>query len=574
MKNWKRMIWLVLCFCIIGGLLTAIVPISSAAEKWLWPVNNCYIVSSNYGLRDLYGTGSFTNYHYGIDIVGASSTYGMPIRATKSGTVYASCNTIPDDTYVAGSCGNYVAINHGDGTYSIYMHMRPAGVKTSGTVRQGDVIGYIGNTGDSYGAHLHFQIYTNPNNRNGSTLNPMPTNSNITIRNAYVLPNGWPSSKTTYIFEAENVPQNPKVVTDKSTYILGETVTVTPSADGATGYNVSVWLGAFGTGERVYGNYDEFTGSTTFKPSKTGVYTVRASCINSAGYSDAECMFRVVLPAYKVSFDTNGGTLESDAFATRTVDGFNTGRPTGTLIVFNLSGEVVNTNSYGAEVAVNSKGQVISKRNYGDESQLTVPDDGFVLSGHVDSEGCGGNFVKDIEIGDYVAYSESMATAYVYKSQNAYLASQKYVSTGNTYGSLPTPSRSSYTFDGWYTASSGGSKVTSSTIVTATSDHTLYAHWVSNTITATDSGTCGDNLTWTYYAGNQTLVIEGFGAMYDYTCRMGYCSSPWSAYVRNITSVSLPEGLTYIGNWAFYCLAATNVTIPSSVQSISESACV
>ena len=56
----------------------------------------------------------------------------------------------------------------------------------------------------------------------------------------------------------------------------------------------------------------------------------------------------------------------------------------------------------------------------------------------------------------------------------------KTVIYGQTYGTLPTPTRTNYDFDGWYTASSGGSKVTSSTTVTATSDHTLYAHWTSN----------------------------------------------------------------------------------------------
>jgi len=53
------------------------------------------------------------------------------------------------------------------------------------------------------------------------------------------------------------------------------------------------------------------------------------------------------------------------------------------------------------------------------------------------------------------------------------------VTYNSTYGSLPEPTRSGYIFDSWYTASSGGSKVTSSTRVTGTSNHTLYAHWQS-----------------------------------------------------------------------------------------------
>lgn len=53
--------------------------------------------------------------------------------------------------------------------------------------------------------------------------------------------------------------------------------------------------------------------------------------------------------------------------------------------------------------------------------------------------------------------------------------SSVYVTKNNTYGTLPTPKRNGYKFDGWYTKASGGTKVTASTKVT--SSHTLYAHW-------------------------------------------------------------------------------------------------
>ena len=53
----------------------------------------------------------------------------------------------------------------------------------------------------------------------------------------------------------------------------------------------------------------------------------------------------------------------------------------------------------------------------------------------------------------------------------------KVVTHGGTYGDLPTPTRTGYVFDGWYTSASGGSRVTSSTGVSITGDQTLYAHW-------------------------------------------------------------------------------------------------
>ena len=65
----------------------------------------------------------------------------------------------------------------------------------------------------------------------------------------------------------------------------------------------------------------------------------------------------------------------------------------------------------------------------------------------------------------------------------------KTVTYYSTYGNLPTPAaRTGYTFDGWYTAASGGAKVTSTTKVSTAGNHTLYAHWTVNKYTITFSG--------------------------------------------------------------------------------------
>ena len=183
-------------------------------EDWLWPVAEIRGVGSNYGLRDLDGNGTLENYHRGIDINGfcapGGNASGYPVRASKSGYVYYTESWYADNTYIAGSLGNCVFIDHKDGTYSLYAHMKPDGIIEQGTyVKQGDVIGYIGNTGDSTGPHLHFQIYTDINDYNGSTLNPMPTNESILIKNVYSLPHGWASQYTTYIFETTDNPSSP-----------------------------------------------------------------------------------------------------------------------------------------------------------------------------------------------------------------------------------------------------------------------------------------------------------------------------------------------------------------------------
>ncbi|MCC8046696.1 MAG: InlB B-repeat-containing protein [Clostridiales bacterium] len=61
-------------------------------------------------------------------------------------------------------------------------------------------------------------------------------------------------------------------------------------------------------------------------------------------------------------------------------------------------------------------------------------------------------------------------------------SSSIYVVTGKKYGTLPTATRTGYTFAGWYTAKSGGTRVKVSTKVTATANSTLYAHWTKVTV--------------------------------------------------------------------------------------------
>ena len=83
---------------------------------------------------------------------------------------------------------------------------------------------------------------------------------------------------------------------------------------------------------------------------------------------------------------------------------------------------------------------------------------------------------------------------------------------------------------------------------------------------AQTSGSCGDNLTWQF--ADSTLTITGTGAMYDYS---SYSSVPWYSSRSSIAHVSLPEGLTHMGQHAFYNHPKLNsITIPNSVTSIGN----
>jgi murein DD-endopeptidase MepM/ murein hydrolase activator NlpD len=88
--------------------------------------------------------------HKGIDL----STYrqGDPIVATADGQVVTV-------DYEAEGFGNYVIIKHKHGFYTRYAHMQQSRVTTGQRVQQGEVIGYIGNTGLSTGPHLHYEVH-------------------------------------------------------------------------------------------------------------------------------------------------------------------------------------------------------------------------------------------------------------------------------------------------------------------------------------------------------------------------------------------------------------------------------
>ena len=113
--------------------------------------------TSSFGCR-LHPTQNVYKWHGGMDIpVGEGTT----VYAVKDGVVSDIIKNIPGTIRGSGSYGNYVLINHGDGTMSRYAHLKFGGIMVSvgDTVVQGQAIALSGNTGDSTGAHLHYEIY-------------------------------------------------------------------------------------------------------------------------------------------------------------------------------------------------------------------------------------------------------------------------------------------------------------------------------------------------------------------------------------------------------------------------------
>ena len=112
------------------------------------PLSGC--MTSRFGVGRLHNGKATGDYHAGIDQRGLE---GTPIHAVAGGVVKLVRKW--------NMHGNTVGIDHGQGLQSMYLHMSRFGTEEGATVKQGDVIGYVGSTGRSTAPHLHWSLYVN-----------------------------------------------------------------------------------------------------------------------------------------------------------------------------------------------------------------------------------------------------------------------------------------------------------------------------------------------------------------------------------------------------------------------------
>lgn len=104
--------------------------------------------TSPFGVRRI-RNGKTAGFHRGLDY---APGYGAPIYAPADGVV-----TLVGPNYVL--LGNCVIVNHGEGLTGLYLHLSGINVKKGQTLKKGDLIGKVGNTGASTGPHLHYATY-------------------------------------------------------------------------------------------------------------------------------------------------------------------------------------------------------------------------------------------------------------------------------------------------------------------------------------------------------------------------------------------------------------------------------
>ncbi len=268
----------------IGLLLSAIVCFMlcnltvSAAEIWRFPLDTYKYIGCKYNCSESHHS---SPPHKGLDI---PANEGTPIKATQSGWVVRA-------TY-GSSEGNYVMLRHDNGLYSAYKHMSYYIVKVDEWVTQGQVIGYVGNTGYSSGPHLHFEMGTGA--YYSTTIDP--------LNNPYAIID----PKNPYgITEA---PSKSIIFIEKTEYAVDEIVDFKFDTDGTKGCNV-LWIYC-PDGSTLY--YTDLYDTYSLGFGMSGNFEALVQAWNSIGAKSSERIkFHIGSPTYaniqlsKSEFDVN-----------------------------------------------------------------------------------------------------------------------------------------------------------------------------------------------------------------------------------------------------------------------------
>ncbi|PLS01614.1 peptidoglycan DD-metalloendopeptidase family protein [Neobacillus cucumis] len=142
-KRFLIAILMALCVSLLflGGKHSQAATIKSAVVingHWIWPADG--IISDTYGTRQ--------GRHKGIDIAGRIDT---PILAVEDGVV--------EKSYYSNTYGNVVFIKHPSHFVTVYAHLNRRNVSKDQLIKQGDIIGKMGRTGQATGTHLHFEAH-------------------------------------------------------------------------------------------------------------------------------------------------------------------------------------------------------------------------------------------------------------------------------------------------------------------------------------------------------------------------------------------------------------------------------
>ena len=213
--------------------------------------------------------------------------------------------------------------------------------------------------------------------------------------------------------------------------------------------------------------------------------------------------------------------------------------PTKPTVTFDPNGGVVEQ----------STKQLLYLEEYG--TLPTVTRSGYVFLGWYTKASGGTKVLESTKVttyNDHTLYAqwEVKRIKVAFDTQGDSPETAKSVTTGGTYGDLPTPTRTGYAFQGWFTAASGGTKITSASTVYASSDHTLVAQWKAQTYKVTFDSKGGSAVK------AQSVVYDSAYGVLPTPTRSEYVFSGWFTSASGGTKVESTTRVTQTGDRTLY----------------------
>ena len=361
----------------------------------------------------------------------------------------------------------------------------------------------------------------------------------------------------TVTFNGNGGTANPtsKTVTYGSTY--GTLATATK-----TGYTLEGWYTAASGGTKVdAGTKVTITANQTlYAHYKANTYTVT---FNGNGGTASQA-------SKNVTYDSTYGTLPTASRTGYTFSGWYTSTSNGTKIDTGTKVTITGNQTLYARwtantytVTFNGNGGTVSsssKKVSYDGTYGTLPTaslTGYTFQGWYTAKSGGTQVVAGTKVtitGNQTLYARWKANTYtvVFNGNGGTISgnSSKTVTYNATYGTLPTASRTGYTFTGWYTATSGGTQVAAGTTVKITGNQTLYAQWRANTYTVTFNANGGSVST-----GSKSVTYGGTYGTLPTPTKSGNRFDGWftaatgGTQVATGTKVSITSNQTLYAHW-------------------------
>ncbi|MBQ6942953.1 MAG: InlB B-repeat-containing protein [Ruminococcus sp.] len=336
---------------------------------------------------------------------------------------------------------------------------------------------------------------------------------------------GYFDSKRITFTVYDKAPTWATLKSDTTKLKAGNTITFTANSDYATEY----WMGLDKDSTRIETVYME-NGTYSIKLNVIGEYTAYVTASSRLGWLDSKRISFIVYTNETLTFDANGGTT-----------------PTATKsILYNTS--------------------------YGSLPKPTRT--GYTFAGWYTAKE-GGTQIKENSIvsvtTDQTFYAHWTANKYTvtFKPTGGTCdTTSKSVTYNSTYGDLPKPSRTGYTFKGWFTAESGGTQITKDSKVTITANQTLYAQWTANKYTVTfkpTGGTCDTT-------SKSVTYNSTYGELPKPT-RTGHVFKGWFTAESGGTQVTKDSKVTITANQTLYAqwtLNSYTVTLDANGGTVSD----